>query len=101
MYEETIAALCFQQHWKEVDNSNNIMDHLITCNKLHLHQAWETPFTNGTLKEYLGEYVLEQGANEILEGDFDPNKIKNIPAVNYWLKHNICHALPLSSICMN
>eukprot|EP00957_Ditylum_brightwellii_P158038 12030054-Ditylum_brightwellii.AAC.1 len=39
MYEETIAALGFQHPWKEVDDSDNIMDSLITCNKLHLHQA--------------------------------------------------------------
>eukprot|EP00957_Ditylum_brightwellii_P202177 15328951-Ditylum_brightwellii.AAC.1 len=77
------------------------MDHLITCNKLHSHQAWETPFVNGALKEYVGEYGLGQGANEILEGDFDPNKSKNIPAVNYWVKDNICCALPPSSIRTN
>eukprot|EP00957_Ditylum_brightwellii_P203280 15333998-Ditylum_brightwellii.AAC.1 len=80
MYEETIAALYFQHPWKEVGDSDDIMDHLITRNKLHLHQAWETPFANGPLKEYVGEYGLGQGANEILEGDFDPNKSKNIPA---------------------
>eukprot|EP00957_Ditylum_brightwellii_P152609 11616430-Ditylum_brightwellii.AAC.1 len=77
------------------------MDCLITCNKLHLHQAWETPFTNGPLKEYVGEYGLGQGANEILEGDFNPNKSKNIPAMNYWQKHNIHRALPPSPTCTN
>eukprot|EP00957_Ditylum_brightwellii_P013032 984244-Ditylum_brightwellii.AAC.1 len=45
--------------------------------------AWETPFANGPLKEYIGDYRLGQGATEILEGDFDPNKSENIPAVNY------------------
>eukprot|EP00957_Ditylum_brightwellii_P093954 7154365-Ditylum_brightwellii.AAC.1 len=83
MYEETIAALGFQHPWKEVDDSDDIMSCLITCNKLHLHQAWETSFANGPLKEYVGYYGLEQGTTEILEGDFDPNKSKNIPAVNY------------------
>eukprot|EP00957_Ditylum_brightwellii_P162553 12378648-Ditylum_brightwellii.AAC.1 len=85
MYEETIAALGFHHHWKEVDDSDDIMDRLITCNKLHLHQTWETPFANGPLKEYIGEYGLGQGANEILEGDFNPNKSENIPDVIYWL----------------
>eukprot|EP00957_Ditylum_brightwellii_P029293 2214169-Ditylum_brightwellii.AAC.1 len=101
MYEETIADWSFQHPWKEVDDSNDIMDHLITCNKLHLHQAWKTSLANGPLKENVGEYALGQGANEILEGGFDPNKSKNIPAVNYWLKHNICCALPPSLICTN
>eukprot|EP00957_Ditylum_brightwellii_P030514 2311283-Ditylum_brightwellii.AAC.1 len=101
MYEETIAALCFQYPWKEVDNSDDMMDHLITCNKLYLHQAWETPFANGPLKEYVGEYGLGQGTTEILEGGVYPNKSKNIPAVNYWLKHNIRCALLPSLIRMN
>eukprot|EP00957_Ditylum_brightwellii_P177400 13512634-Ditylum_brightwellii.AAC.1 len=83
MYEKTISALGFQHPWRDVDDSDNIMDHLLTCNKLHLHQAWETPFTTGPLKEYIGNYGLGQGATKILEEDFDPNKNKNIPAVNY------------------
>eukprot|EP00957_Ditylum_brightwellii_P189942 14460475-Ditylum_brightwellii.AAC.1 len=50
MYEETITALGFQYPWKDIDDSNDIMDRLLTCNKLHLHQAWETPFATGPLK---------------------------------------------------
>eukprot|EP00957_Ditylum_brightwellii_P134977 10291419-Ditylum_brightwellii.AAC.1 len=84
-----------------MDNSNNIMNHLLACNKRHLHQAWETPFTTGPLQESFGDYGLGQAATEILEGDFDPNKSKNIPAMNYWLKHNICCALPPSLIHTN
>eukprot|EP00957_Ditylum_brightwellii_P030690 2325463-Ditylum_brightwellii.AAC.1 len=64
-----------------MDDSDDIMDHLITCNKLHLHQTWETLFVNGPLKEYIGD--------------------KNTPAVNYWLKHKIRCALPPSSIHTN
>eukprot|EP00957_Ditylum_brightwellii_P075664 5750041-Ditylum_brightwellii.AAC.3 len=77
------------------------MDCLITHNKLYLHKAWETAFTNGPLKVYVKEYGLGQGANEILEGDLDSNKSKNITAVNYLLKHTICRALSPSLICTN
>eukprot|EP00957_Ditylum_brightwellii_P172366 13121885-Ditylum_brightwellii.AAC.1 len=51
------------------------MAKLISQNKLHFHQVWETPFTQGLLKEYTGDYGLGKGATEIIEGNFDPNKI--------------------------
>eukprot|EP00957_Ditylum_brightwellii_P093413 7113210-Ditylum_brightwellii.AAC.1 len=74
------------------------MSKLISCNKLHLHQAWETPFAQGPLKDYIGGYGLGRGSTEIIEGNFDPNKSKNIPVVNYWLKHNIQRVVPPLSV---
>eukprot|EP00957_Ditylum_brightwellii_P111022 8467148-Ditylum_brightwellii.AAC.1 len=59
------------------------MAKLISQYKLHFHQLWETPFAQGPLKDYIGEYGLGKGATEIIEGNFDQNKSENIPAVNY------------------
>eukprot|EP00957_Ditylum_brightwellii_P133967 10215201-Ditylum_brightwellii.AAC.1 len=39
VYPETISSLNFQTHWKEIDDSDEIMSKLISRNKLHLHQA--------------------------------------------------------------
>eukprot|EP00957_Ditylum_brightwellii_P010436 789496-Ditylum_brightwellii.AAC.1 len=64
------------------------MEKLLSRNKLHLHQAYKTPFASGPLKEYIGKYGLGVGVQEIIEGNFDPNKSKNMPANNYWLKHH-------------
>eukprot|EP00957_Ditylum_brightwellii_P132309 10088514-Ditylum_brightwellii.AAC.2 len=65
------------------------MDKLISQSKLHLYQVWKAPFAHGPLKNYVGDYGLGKGVTEIIEGNFDPNRSKNIPAVNYWLKHDI------------
>eukprot|EP00957_Ditylum_brightwellii_P144556 11011468-Ditylum_brightwellii.AAC.1 len=66
------------------------MSKLIQRNKLHLHQAFDTPFALSTMQEYIGENGTGLGAKEILDGDFDPNKYENLPAVNYWIKNNLC-----------
>eukprot|EP00957_Ditylum_brightwellii_P152768 11628361-Ditylum_brightwellii.AAC.1 len=58
-------------------------------NKLHLHQAWETPCARGAIKDYFGNFGLGQGAQDILNGQFDPNLAENLPALNFWLQHNI------------
>eukprot|EP00957_Ditylum_brightwellii_P087670 6676040-Ditylum_brightwellii.AAC.1 len=77
------------------------MEKLLSRNKLNLHQAYETPFASGPLKDYIGEYDLGAGAQEIIEGHFDPNKSKNTPAVNYWLKHHVRRAVPPASVQTN
>eukprot|EP00957_Ditylum_brightwellii_P139441 10627359-Ditylum_brightwellii.AAC.1 len=74
------------------------MEKKLSRNKLHLHQAYETPFARGPLKDYIGKYGLGAGAQEIIEGNFDPNKSKNMPAVNYWLKHHVRRVIPPSSV---
>eukprot|EP00957_Ditylum_brightwellii_P171641 13067522-Ditylum_brightwellii.AAC.1 len=58
---------------------------LLRRNQLHLHQAWDTPFANGMLKEYIGSYGLGSGAQDILDDNFNPNVANNLPAVNFWL----------------
>eukprot|EP00957_Ditylum_brightwellii_P170985 13016200-Ditylum_brightwellii.AAC.1 len=63
------------------------MSRLLCRNQLHLHQVWDTPFVNGPLKEYIGNYCLGSGAQDILDGNFDPNVANNFLAVNFWLRH--------------
>eukprot|EP00957_Ditylum_brightwellii_P073679 5598612-Ditylum_brightwellii.AAC.1 len=73
------------------------MEKLLSRNKMHLHQAYETPFASGPLKDYIGKFGLGVRAQEIIQGNFDPNKSKNMPAVNYWLKHNVHRVVPPAS----
>eukprot|EP00957_Ditylum_brightwellii_P151332 11523534-Ditylum_brightwellii.AAC.1 len=59
------------------------MEKLIERNKLHLHQAFDTPFARGPLCDYIGEYGIGQGGKDIINGNFDPNKECHLPAVNH------------------
>eukprot|EP00957_Ditylum_brightwellii_P103840 7910022-Ditylum_brightwellii.AAC.1 len=74
------------------------MNKLLLRNKLHLNQAWDTPCTKGPLRNYIRDYGLGPGCHNILEGNFNPNKSKNLPDLNHWLKHNICQVAPAVSI---
>eukprot|EP00957_Ditylum_brightwellii_P026032 1968354-Ditylum_brightwellii.AAC.1 len=74
------------------------MTRLLRRNQLHLHQAWDTPFANGLLKEYIGNYGLGHGAQDILDGNVDPNVADNLPAVNVWLQHHIRRMAPSNLI---
>eukprot|EP00957_Ditylum_brightwellii_P057801 4383144-Ditylum_brightwellii.AAC.1 len=74
------------------------MSHLLLRNKLHLYQAWDTPCAQGPIKDFLGEHGLGQGIKYTIEGNFDPNLAKNLPKVNQWLKHHICHVAAPGSI---
>eukprot|EP00957_Ditylum_brightwellii_P109009 8315650-Ditylum_brightwellii.AAC.1 len=74
------------------------MTKLLLRNKLHLNQAWDTPCAKGPLRDYIGDCGLGPGCHGILVGNFDPNKSKNLPVANHWLKHNICQVAPTGSI---
>eukprot|EP00957_Ditylum_brightwellii_P054939 4163596-Ditylum_brightwellii.AAC.1 len=65
------------------------MSWLVARNKLHLHQALDTPFAQDEMLKYIGELGKGEGVAEIPDGKFDPNQFDNLPAVNYWIKHNI------------
>eukprot|EP00957_Ditylum_brightwellii_P185518 14124713-Ditylum_brightwellii.AAC.1 len=65
------------------------MSTLLRQNKLHLRQAWDTPCARGEVKQYLGDYGLGQGAQDIIEGNFNPSIAENLPVLNHWLRHNI------------
>jgi hypothetical protein len=101
MYDKTVKCLKFEHTWKEIDDSDEIMEKLLSKIKLHLHQAYETLFASGPLKDYIGKFGLGVGAQEILKGHFDPNKSKNMPAVSYWLKHHVRRAVPPASVQTN
>eukprot|EP00957_Ditylum_brightwellii_P195942 14929498-Ditylum_brightwellii.AAC.1 len=42
--------------WVPIEDNNEVMSRLLRRNQLHLHQAWDTPFANDPLKEYIGNY---------------------------------------------
>eukprot|EP00957_Ditylum_brightwellii_P078116 5938668-Ditylum_brightwellii.AAC.1 len=66
--------------WAPSENNNKVMTRLLRCNQLHLHQAWDTPFANGQLKQYIRDYGLGRSAQDILDGKFDHNVADNLPA---------------------
>eukprot|EP00957_Ditylum_brightwellii_P092097 7012599-Ditylum_brightwellii.AAC.1 len=82
IYPEVLHLLNFEHAipYVTLDNQDEVMSKLIQRNKLHLHQAFNTPFAMSTMQEYIGENGTGLGAKEILDGDFDPNKYKNLPA---------------------
>eukprot|EP00957_Ditylum_brightwellii_P074451 5656879-Ditylum_brightwellii.AAC.1 len=57
-----------------IDNKGLVISKLLFCNKLHLNKAWEIPCAKGPLKEYIGDYGLGEGAQDVLDGNFDPNR---------------------------
>eukprot|EP00957_Ditylum_brightwellii_P141677 10793569-Ditylum_brightwellii.AAC.1 len=67
MYDETVTSLKFEHTWKEIDDSDEIMEKLLSRNKLHLNQANETPSASSPLKDYIGKYGLGVRAQEIIE----------------------------------
>eukprot|EP00957_Ditylum_brightwellii_P015445 1162676-Ditylum_brightwellii.AAC.1 len=101
MYSEALTSLGCKYDYKDIYDDNEVMSKLLCRNKLNLNQAWNTPCTTGLLREYIGEYGLRAGAKDIIDGNFDPNKSKNLPIVNYWLKHNIRRVAPTESIDVN
>eukprot|EP00957_Ditylum_brightwellii_P050820 3853217-Ditylum_brightwellii.AAC.1 len=50
IYDDVSSSLCFASNWISVDNDDEVTAQLILCYKLHLHQAWDTPFATGPLK---------------------------------------------------
>eukprot|EP00957_Ditylum_brightwellii_P057000 4319649-Ditylum_brightwellii.AAC.1 len=91
IYLEALQMLEFEQTetYKTMGDQDKIMLTLIKRNKLHLHQAFDTPFARKELQDYIGENGAEKGAKEILDRQFDPNNFNNLPAVNYWIKNNL------------
>eukprot|EP00957_Ditylum_brightwellii_P001499 116765-Ditylum_brightwellii.AAC.2 len=89
MNDEVLDGLGFKPAWKLTDNDDKVMSWLLLCNKLHLHQTWETPCARGPIKDYISNYSLGVGAQDILEGNFDTNLAENLLALKQWLKHHI------------
>eukprot|EP00957_Ditylum_brightwellii_P022060 1664097-Ditylum_brightwellii.AAC.1 len=57
VYLEVLATLDFgQTHpYITLDDQGKVMSTLIRRNKLHLHQAFGTPFATPAMQEYIGE----------------------------------------------
>eukprot|EP00957_Ditylum_brightwellii_P058634 4447223-Ditylum_brightwellii.AAC.1 len=89
MYDGVSVVLEFKPAWVSIDDEDRVMLTLLRQNKLHLHQAWDTPCAHKEVKQYLGECGLGQGAQDIIKGNFDPNIAENLPALNHWLRCNI------------
>eukprot|EP00957_Ditylum_brightwellii_P189136 14396765-Ditylum_brightwellii.AAC.1 len=100
MYSEVITTLEFERAvpYLTLDDQDEVMSTLIKRNKLHLHQAFDTPFAKKEMQDYIGENGTEQGAKEILEGHSDPNKFDSLPAVNCWIKNILKHVAVSDSV---
>eukprot|EP00957_Ditylum_brightwellii_P164003 12486959-Ditylum_brightwellii.AAC.1 len=85
MYDAVLTGLGFQPEWTQIDDDEQVMSTLLMQNKFHLHQTWETPCARGAIKDYLGDFDLGQGAQDILNGQCDLNIAENLPALNFWL----------------
>eukprot|EP00957_Ditylum_brightwellii_P086259 6564228-Ditylum_brightwellii.AAC.1 len=91
MYCKVLNYLDFKHAtlYVALDDQDEIMSRLIARNKLHLHQAFDTPFAQLEIQNYIGEFGTGKGSKKIIEGNFDSDITKNTPAVNYWIKNNI------------
>eukprot|EP00957_Ditylum_brightwellii_P173026 13173155-Ditylum_brightwellii.AAC.1 len=56
------------QPYLTLDDQDEIISTLIRRNKLHLHQAFDTPFAITEMQEYIGENSTGLGAKDILDG---------------------------------
>eukprot|EP00957_Ditylum_brightwellii_P201905 15327740-Ditylum_brightwellii.AAC.1 len=59
--------------WVPTEDDDDVMARPLHHNQLHLHQRWDTLFANDPVKEYIGDYGLGSGSQDILDGNFDPN----------------------------
>eukprot|EP00957_Ditylum_brightwellii_P075106 5707069-Ditylum_brightwellii.AAC.1 len=82
MYPEVITTMAFEnaKPYLIMDDQDNVMLTLIKRSKLHLHQAFDTPFKKKEMQKYIGENRTEKGAKEILDKNFDQNNFDNLPA---------------------
>eukprot|EP00957_Ditylum_brightwellii_P196311 14956477-Ditylum_brightwellii.AAC.1 len=53
------------------------------------------------MEKYIGEFSTDKDSKKIIEGNFDSDLTKNIPAVNYWIKNNIRQVATADSININ
>eukprot|EP00957_Ditylum_brightwellii_P024817 1875497-Ditylum_brightwellii.AAC.1 len=44
---------------------------------------------SGPLKEYIGDFSLGSGAEDIMSGNYRGDKGEDLPAINHWLKNHI------------
>eukprot|EP00957_Ditylum_brightwellii_P035228 2671601-Ditylum_brightwellii.AAC.2 len=58
IYESVMSSLWFEPDYFPIDDSSEIMARLLQCNQSYLHQAFNTMFVQGLLKDYMGKYGL-------------------------------------------
>eukprot|EP00957_Ditylum_brightwellii_P204170 15337993-Ditylum_brightwellii.AAC.1 len=63
-----------------MNDQDEVMSTLIARNKLHLHQAFDTPFAMKEMQNYIGQFGTGTGKKKILDGKFDSNIQENLPA---------------------
>eukprot|EP00957_Ditylum_brightwellii_P063170 4795211-Ditylum_brightwellii.AAC.1 len=64
VYDSVIHSLAFEK--------TETHTRLVSRNKLHLHQGFDTPFVQEDMLRYVGKLGTGQGAEDILNGDYDP-----------------------------
>eukprot|EP00957_Ditylum_brightwellii_P065722 4985332-Ditylum_brightwellii.AAC.1 len=74
VYDSVIHSLAFEKSETYIllDDKDTVMSWLIARNKLHLHQAFDTPFAQEDMLRYVRKLGTGQGAEDILNGNFDP-----------------------------
>eukprot|EP00957_Ditylum_brightwellii_P004962 377912-Ditylum_brightwellii.AAC.1 len=50
------------------------------------------------MQNYTREFGTSDGAQDILDGQFDQNNFNHLPAVNYLIKHNLCRVAAANSV---
>eukprot|EP00957_Ditylum_brightwellii_P137657 10493843-Ditylum_brightwellii.AAC.1 len=63
MYDKVFATLDFTytQPFKILDDQDEVLSTLIKQNKLHLHHAFDTPFAEADMQQYIGENGTGKG----------------------------------------
>eukprot|EP00957_Ditylum_brightwellii_P207311 15352426-Ditylum_brightwellii.AAC.1 len=81
-----------------MDYQDEVMSTLITRSKLHLYQAFNTPFETKEMQNYIRQFGTGTGAKEILDEKFNPTSQDNSPAVNYWINNHLWRVPAVDSI---
>eukprot|EP00957_Ditylum_brightwellii_P057683 4373783-Ditylum_brightwellii.AAC.1 len=91
MHGEVLGSLKFQhvEPYTFMDNQDEVISTLIAWNKLHLHQAFDTPFATKEMQNYIANFGTGKVSKEILDGKFDPNIQENLPAVNNLINNHL------------
>eukprot|EP00957_Ditylum_brightwellii_P184443 14048483-Ditylum_brightwellii.AAC.1 len=100
VYNSVIHSLAFEklETYTVLDDQDMVMSRLVARNKLHLHQAFDTPFAQEDMLRYIGKLGTGQGVEDILNADYNPSKFSNLLAVNYWVKQNIWQVATVGTI---
>eukprot|EP00957_Ditylum_brightwellii_P065037 4933454-Ditylum_brightwellii.AAC.1 len=73
MYDSVISSLNFlhTKLYVSIEDQDKMMAKLIDYNKLHLQQAFDTPFARPEIQNYIGEFGIGKGTKKIINGNFE------------------------------